>query len=73
MSVAFTVDADGWVSAARKLPSPNFEARPEGAVPTLIVVHNISLPPNEFGGCSGTKKHASAPPSAPPRRSPNCS
>jgi len=50
MNLAFTVDADGWVSAARKLPSPNFEARPEGAVPTLIVVHNISLPPNEFGG-----------------------
>ena len=50
MSVAFAVDADGWVAAARKLPSPNFEARPEGAVPTLIVVHNISLPPNEFGG-----------------------
>ncbi|MFM0006328.1 1,6-anhydro-N-acetylmuramyl-L-alanine amidase AmpD [Paraburkholderia dipogonis] len=50
MSVEFTVDTDGWVAAARKLPSPNFEARPDGAVPTLIVVHNISLPPNEFGG-----------------------
>ncbi|WP_233832169.1 1,6-anhydro-N-acetylmuramyl-L-alanine amidase AmpD [Paraburkholderia sp. ZP32-5] len=50
MSEAFTVDPDGWVPAARKLPSPNFEARPQGAVPTLIVVHNISLPPNQFGG-----------------------
>ena len=50
MRVEFTVDADGWVAAARKLPSPNFEARPEGVVPTLVVVHNISLPPNEFGG-----------------------
>jgi len=50
MSVSLSVDAGGWVSAARALPSPNFEARPAGAVPTLIVVHNISLPPGEFGG-----------------------
>lgn len=35
---------------ARHAPSPNFEARPAGAVPTLVVVHNISLPPGEFGG-----------------------
>lgn len=46
----FAVGDDGWVRAARVLPSPNFEARPAGAVPTLIVVHNISLPPGEFGG-----------------------
>jgi AmpD protein len=44
------VDHDGWMSGARRMPSPNFEARPAGAVPTLIVVHNISLPPGEFGG-----------------------
>lgn len=46
----FTVDANGWVNEARKLPSPNFEVRPDGTRPTLVVVHNISLPPNEFGG-----------------------
>jgi N-acetyl-anhydromuramoyl-L-alanine amidase len=50
MSAGFTVDAEGWVPAACKLPSPNFEARPQGAVPSLIVVHNISLPPDQFGG-----------------------
>jgi AmpD protein len=50
MSVDFTVDADGWIAAARKLPTTNCEARPAGAVPTLIVIHNISLPPDEFGG-----------------------
>jgi N-acetyl-anhydromuramoyl-L-alanine amidase len=49
-SPAFEVDAQGWVSAARHLPSPNFEARPAGTVPTLVVVHNISLPPDSFGG-----------------------
>ncbi|SDD95713.1 1,6-anhydro-N-acetylmuramyl-L-alanine amidase AmpD [Paraburkholderia lycopersici] len=47
---AYEVDAQGWVPGARRLPSPNFEARPQGAVPTLIVIHNISLPPNVFGG-----------------------
>ena len=47
---SFVLDAQGWVTAARRLPSPNFEARPAGAVPTLIVVHNISLPPGIFGG-----------------------
>ncbi|HEY3599764.1 MAG TPA: 1,6-anhydro-N-acetylmuramyl-L-alanine amidase AmpD [Paraburkholderia sp.] len=50
MSSGFTVDAHGWLQAARKRQSPNCEARPAGAVPTLIVVHNISLPPGEFGG-----------------------
>ncbi len=44
------VGDDGWVRDACVLPSPNFEARPVGAVPTLIVIHNISLPPGEFGG-----------------------
>jgi AmpD protein len=50
MSVGLAVDAHGWVGAARTLASPNFEPRPDGAVPTLIVIHNISLPPGEFGG-----------------------
>jgi len=49
-SRAYEVDAQGWVPGARSRPSPTFEARPQGAVPTLIVVHNISLPPNVFGG-----------------------
>jgi len=46
----FAVGYDGWVLGARALPSPNFEARPDGAIPSLIVIHNISLPPGEFGG-----------------------
>lgn len=39
----------GLVGSARQVASPNFDARPDGAVPELIVVHGISLPPNEFG------------------------
>lgn len=40
----------GRIKGARFVPSPNFDLRPEGAVPELVVVHNISLPPGEFGG-----------------------
>jgi AmpD protein len=32
------------------VPSPNFDNRPPGAAVTLLVVHNISLPPGRFGG-----------------------
>lgn len=42
--------ATGWLAGARRVPSPNCDARPSGAWPELIVVHCISLPPGEFGG-----------------------
>lgn len=35
---------------ARWQASPNFDARPDGAGISLIVVHAISLPPGQFGG-----------------------
>jgi N-acetyl-anhydromuramoyl-L-alanine amidase len=38
------------VSPARQVPSPNHDARPQAVCADLIVVHNISLPPGEFGG-----------------------
>ena len=37
-------------SGVRYVPSPNCDARPADARIELIVVHNISLPPREFGG-----------------------
>lgn len=40
----------GWIGTARHVESPHFDARPEGTVVDLIVVHAISLPPGEFGG-----------------------
>ena len=40
----------GWLDVARQCPSPNHDARPNGCTPDLIVLHNISLPPYEFGG-----------------------
>lgn len=47
---ALTIDAAGWCPQARQLPSPNRDPRPEGMAVELLVVHNISLPPGEFGG-----------------------
>jgi len=44
------VDREGWLAAALRCPSPNADARPEGEQIDLLVLHNISLPPGEFGG-----------------------
>ena len=49
-SAAWEMDAGGLLAAAQYIPSPNFDERPEGAVIDLLVIHNISLPPGEFGG-----------------------
>lgn len=40
----------GWYRFARRLDSPNYGPRPEGAVIDLIVLHSISLPPGEYAG-----------------------
>ena len=44
------VDRNGIVRAAPQIASPNFDARPEGAKVSLLVIHGISLPPGQFGG-----------------------
>ncbi len=44
------LDVDGVVVAARSMPSPNCDDRPDGASIDLLVIHSISLPPGEFGG-----------------------
>lgn len=41
---------DGWLVGVKYVPSPYFDCRPEDDSPSLLVVHNISLPPGEFGG-----------------------
>lgn len=40
----------GAAGAWRRVDSPNHDARPEGETVRLIVIHAISLPPDEFGG-----------------------
>lgn len=42
--------ATGNVPCARWCASPNYNERPSGATPSLLVVHNISLPPGQFTG-----------------------
>jgi N-acetyl-anhydromuramoyl-L-alanine amidase len=49
-AASLAVDADGFVSGARAVLSPNCDARPDGTSIDLLVIHNISLPPGEFGG-----------------------
>jgi len=44
------VNANGWFSGVRRIASPNCDARPPGIAIELLVVHNISLPPGQFGG-----------------------
>lgn len=39
-----------WLSQAFKVPSPNYDDRPIGQAVSLLVVHCISLPPEQFGG-----------------------
>ena len=43
------IDAQGLLSGCDYIPSPNCDDRPNGAI-ELLVIHNISLPPDEFGG-----------------------
>jgi len=47
------LDRHGWLKPAaglRHSPSPNFDRRPRGVDASLLVLHNISLPPGQFGG-----------------------
>ena len=44
-----SIDA-GWLRGARRLPSGNANERPDPGEISLLVIHNISLPPGRFGG-----------------------
>lgn len=44
------LDAAGWLSGVRHIPSPNCDPRPDGTVVRLLVIHSISLPPGVFEG-----------------------
>lgn len=48
-SHSFLIDEAGWCNAARQQISPNADERPLAEV-SMVVIHNISLPPQEFGG-----------------------
>ena len=44
------LDLAGVCNGATYRASPHYDERPEGEAITLVVIHNISLPPYEFGG-----------------------
>ena len=44
------IDSVGWLGGCERRPSPNCDARSQGVYIDLLVIHNISLPPGEFGG-----------------------
>ena len=46
----FHLDIAGMCAGATWVPSPHHDARPDDAEISLVVIHNISLPPGEFGG-----------------------
>jgi AmpD protein len=41
--------SDGWLTSVRRMPSPNVNDRPNEEDVSLLVIHNISLPPSQFG------------------------
>tara|TARA_E500000331_G_C17234289_1_gene704048 strand:- start:1250 stop:1897 length:648 start_codon:yes stop_codon:yes gene_type:complete len=47
------IDSSGWLVCSSKFSkvfSPNFDDRPDNLEPTIVVIHNISLPLGNFGG-----------------------
>jgi len=40
----------GWLSHCKRVESPNADKRPLDESISLLVIHNISLPPEQFGG-----------------------
>lgn len=44
------INSNGICSEAKFIASPNIDARPTADDISLIVIHNISLPPNQYGG-----------------------
>mgnify|MGYP000869530810 FL=1 len=48
---------DGQISTANWIASPNHNTRPADTIIDTIVIHNISLPPNEFGASGADGIH----------------
>ncbi|HEU4708244.1 MAG TPA: 1,6-anhydro-N-acetylmuramyl-L-alanine amidase AmpD [Methylophilaceae bacterium] len=46
---AWQIDTRGLLAEARYVASPNQDERPPDTQITMVVIHNISLPPDEYG------------------------
>jgi len=42
--------ATGLLTGVSQVLSPHHDARPDGQQPELVIIHGISLPPDEYGG-----------------------
>jgi N-acetyl-anhydromuramoyl-L-alanine amidase len=47
---SLSLNHNGWIKEAHHIASPNFDARPEHSSIDMVVIHNISLPPSQYGG-----------------------
>jgi N-acetyl-anhydromuramoyl-L-alanine amidase len=47
---SLTLNHNGWIKQAHLIASPNYDARPVQSNIDMIVIHNISLPPSQYGG-----------------------
>ncbi len=50
MDKHISVSNEGWLNTASQIISPNHDARPADTAIELLVIHNISLPPDQYGG-----------------------
>lgn len=46
----YTINQLGIIPKAKQITSPNYDERPDQCVPDMVVIHNISLPPQTYGG-----------------------
>ena len=49
-TILYPIDTRGYAKHAIQVPSPNCDARPSASDIILIVIHNISLPAQRYGG-----------------------
>jgi len=41
---------NGWLTTTDRINSPNCDDRPDAGIIDLVVIHDISLPPGQYGG-----------------------
>ncbi|MFU2058213.1 1,6-anhydro-N-acetylmuramyl-L-alanine amidase AmpD [Avibacterium volantium] len=50
MKSTFSIDQSGWLAKQKHCPSPHYDLRLDPQDISLLVIHYISLPPEQFGG-----------------------
>lgn len=46
----YNINSKGVIANAKQIASPNFDDRENDCAIDMVVIHNISLPPSEYGG-----------------------